>query len=88
MRDEFELVRTLRRLKMECAQLDRPEGVPVPVWVVLQDTLSINPQARPTVGALLSNVEKLHGQYVGECYWGGDFDDVVSHACLSGKPDS
>ena len=70
MRDEFELVRTLRQLKMDqCAQLDRPEGVPVPVWAILHDCLSIDPQTRPMVGVLTSNVKKLHGQLVGECDW-------------------
>ena len=55
MRDEFELIRTLRELKSgRLAQLDRPEKVPEVVWVLLQDCLSIEPQARPTAQELLA----------------------------------
>jgi hypothetical protein len=55
MRDEYELVITLRQLKMgQLAQLDRPVEVPEGVWTPLQDSLSIKPQARPTAKELLA----------------------------------
>ncbi|KIM79286.1 hypothetical protein PILCRDRAFT_10438 [Piloderma croceum F 1598] len=56
MRDEYELIRALRQLKMgRSAQLDRPEEVLPNVWVRLQNCLSINPQVRPTAEVLLAS---------------------------------
>jgi len=56
MRDEYELIRALRQLKMgRSAQLDRPEEVPPNVWARLQNCLSIDPQVRPTAEALLAS---------------------------------
>ena len=56
MRDEYELIRALRQLKMgRPAQLDRPEEVPPNVWALLQNSLSIDPRVRPTAEVLLAS---------------------------------
>ncbi|KIM71810.1 hypothetical protein PILCRDRAFT_16705 [Piloderma croceum F 1598] len=55
MRDEYALIIMLRQLKMgQLAQLDQPEEVPAGVWTILQDCLSLEPQARPTAEELLA----------------------------------
>ena len=62
MRNEYELIRMLRKLKTgQLAQIDRPEGVPVPVWTILQDCLAVDPHARPTARYLLSSIETNAG---------------------------
>jgi hypothetical protein len=60
MRDEYELIRTLRKLKTgQLAQLERPDGVPASVWAVLQDCLSVEQQVRPTAEMLLARFDAL-----------------------------
>jgi hypothetical protein len=55
MRDEYQLIIMLRQLKMgQLAQLDQPVEVPEGVRTLLQDCLSIKPQARPTAKELLA----------------------------------
>jgi hypothetical protein len=68
MRYEYELIKMLRKLKMgQLVQLIQPEGVPMTVWAVLQECLSINPQARPTTQNILASFEELTmRQRVGE----------------------
>jgi hypothetical protein len=60
MRNEYELIRTLRMLKSgQLAQLEQPEEVPAPVWAILRDCLKVEPQARPTTDMLLAGFEAL-----------------------------
>jgi hypothetical protein len=72
MRDEFELIGTLHKLKTgQLAQLGRPEEVPVIVWALFQNCLSIDPLARPTAEILLTSFEESlamkEKEYAGEC---------------------
>jgi len=60
MRDEYELIRTLRKLKTgQLAQLERPDGVPASVWAVLQDCMKVEQQVRPTAEMLLARFYAL-----------------------------
>jgi hypothetical protein len=48
LRDGYHLLQILRKLKNgEIAHIEQPAGVPAPVWEVLGDFLSIDPEARP-----------------------------------------
>jgi hypothetical protein len=60
MRHEYQLIRTLERLKTGVAHVHRPALVPEIVWDALQDCLSVNPEARPTAEELLKKFEELY----------------------------
>jgi hypothetical protein len=58
MRDKYELIMTLRKLKMgQLARLKWPDEVPAALGERLQDCLNVEPQARPTAKKLLTSFE-------------------------------